>query len=176
MKNVFLPLMITLLFSCHNLDNGYKTFDFYKLGDSLNKVTLKEKSSHLKFPWDQGVKVNTQEELISIEFLSKNGFTMKADLSYRYKAVENKIAYSHVYLSDSIINPEIHSITKEIMGQYLAEEFYSMAREEIENEIYEKTKVSLANQNILLDAILIREITLPKTLQDAIEKKLKNEK
>ena len=42
-------------------------------------------------------------------------------------------------------------------------------------EIYERTKISLAQKHLLLDAVLIRDVTLPKTLQDAIENKLKQE-
>jgi len=45
----------------------------------------------------------------------------------------------------------------------------------IEDEIYERTKISLEQKNLLLDAVLIRDVTLPKTLQDAIENKLKQE-
>ena len=45
----------------------------------------------------------------------------------------------------------------------------------IEDEIYERTKIALAHKNLLLDAVLIRDVTLPSTLQDAIENKLKQE-
>ena len=52
---------------------------------------------------------------------------------------------------------------------------YSTKRETIEDEIFEKTFISLEKKNINLDAVLIRDVTLPQTLQDAIEKKLKQE-
>ena len=61
------------------------------------------------------------------------------------------------------------------METILPEELYSTKRETIEDEIYEKTKEALATKNLLLDAVLIRDVTLPPTLQDAIENKLKQE-
>ena len=41
--------------------------------------------------------------------------------------------------------------------------------------IFERTKNALSTKYLLLDAVLIRDVTLPKTLQDAIEKKLQQE-
>ena len=76
---------------------------------------------------------------------------------------------------ENIIIPEIRSVTREVIGDYLPEELYSTKREVIEDEIYERTKISLASKNLLLDAVLIRDVTLPKTLQDAIDNKLKEE-
>ena len=114
-----------------------------------------------------------------MEVLSKNGLTIKTELSYRYKPMDDKIGYVHDDLGngyhENIIIPEIRSVTREVIGEYLPEELYSTKRETIEDEIYERTKISLAQKNLLLDAVLIRDVTLPKTLQDAIENKLKQE-
>ena len=76
---------------------------------------------------------------------------------------------------ENIIIPEIRSVTREVIGEYLPEELYSTKREVIEDEIYERTKIALSSKNLLLDAVLIRDVTLPKTLQDAIDNKLKEE-
>ena len=62
-----------------------------------------------------------------------------------------------------------------MIGEYLPEELYSTKREIIEDSIYIRTKNSLEVKNIELDAVLIRDVTLPQSLQDAIEKKLKQE-
>ena len=48
-------------------------------------------------------------------------------------------------------------------------------RVEVEEKIFEITSKAVADKYILLDAILIRDVTLPKTLQVAIENKLKFE-
>ena len=48
-------------------------------------------------------------------------------------------------------------------------------REAIEDEIYAATKINIEAKYLLLDAILIRDVTLPQTLRTAIEQKLKQE-
>ena len=80
-----------------------------------------------------------------------------------------------MFNSNNIIIPEIRSVTREVIGEYLPEELYSTKREVIEDEIFERTKIALATKFLLLDAVLIRDVTLPQTLQDAIENKLKQE-
>ena len=80
-----------------------------------------------------------QEDLSVMEVLSKNGLTIKTELSYRYKPVDDKVGYVHDDLGtgyhNNIIIPEIRSVTREVIGEYLPEELYSTKRETIEDEI-----------------------------------------
>ena len=105
--------------------------------------------------------------------------TLKIDLSYRYNAIGNKIGYLHDNIGkgyvNSIVKPEIRSVTREVIGNYLPEELYSTRREAIEDEIFGYLKEKIEKNYINLDAILIRDVTLPLTLQTAIEQKLKQE-
>ena len=63
----------------------------------------------------------------------------------------------------------------QVIGNYLPEELYSTKREAIEDEIYELTSEKIRTKYLNLDAILIRDVTLPQTLRAAIEQKLKQE-
>ena len=74
-----------------------------------------------------------------------------------------------------ILAPSIRSATREVIGKYLPEELYSSKREVIEDEILSRTRKSIEGKSILLDDVLIRDVILPKSLQEAIEKKLKQE-
>jgi len=160
---------------------GQKAVVFYRFGKGLDKENVKNQGFHFIAPWNEKYiyNVRIQEDLSIMEVLSKNGLTIKTELSYRYKPVDNKVGYVHddlgINYHDNIIIPEIRSVTREVIGEYLPEELYSTKREVIEDEIYERTKVTLLEKNLLLDAVLIRDVTLPKTLQDAIENKLKQE-
>ena len=62
-----------------------------------------------------------------------------------------------------------------MIGKYLPEELYSTKREDIQDEIYNRTSEAMSEKNLRLDAVLSREVTLPETLQAAIERKLKEE-
>ena len=160
---------------------GQKAVVFYRFGKGLDKENVKNQGFHFIAPWNEKYiyNVRIQEDLSIMEVLSKNGLTIKTELSYRYKPVDEKVGYVHddlgINYHDNIIIPEIRSVTREVIGEYLPEELYSTKREVIEDEIFERTKVTLLEKNLLLDAVLIRDVTLPKTLQDAIENKLKQE-
>merc|ERR1712166_509531 len=123
--------------------------------------------------------VKLKDTFEKMEVLSKNGLSIKIDLSFRYQPVADSIGYLHDGIGknflESIIKPEIRSVTREVIGNYLPEELYSTKREAIEDEIYALTKVNIEAKYLRLDAILIRDVTLPTTLRTAIEQKLKQE-
>ena len=123
--------------------------------------------------------VKIQENYEAMEVLSKNGLSIKIDLSFRYNAIEEEIGFLHDNIGksyvNSIVKPEIRSVTREVIGNYLPEELYSTKREAIEDEIYNQTRERVESKWINIDAILIRDVTLPLTLQTAIEQKLKQE-
>ena len=186
------PLALVSLFSfvfillfgtqmMYTVGPGEKAVVFYRFGKGLDKDNVKGQGFHLIAPWNTKYiyNVRIQEDLSLMEVLSKNGLTIKTELSYRYKPLDTKIGYVHDELGqnyhDNIIIPEIRSVTREVIGEYLPEELYSTKREVIEDEIFERTKIALATKFLLLDAVLIRDVTLPQTLQDAIENKLKQE-
>ena len=55
------------------------------------------------------------------------------------------------------------------------EQLYSSKRDAIQEEIYEETKKILDKQFVQLNEVLVRDVTLPGTIKDAIERKLKQE-
>ncbi len=99
------------------------------------------------------------------------------------RIVSNQLQREIGYLHDNIgfdyhqriIVPEIRSATREVIGRYLPEELYSSKRETIQDEIFQRTSVAIEQKHLSMDAILIREVILPASLQGAIEKKLEQE-
>jgi len=93
--------------------------------------------------------------------------------------LENKfkdIGFIHEQFGINYINklviPEIRSAVRKIMGQYDAEEIYSLKRQEVEEKIIEETKSVLSQNYIQMTALLIRSIKIPEKLKTAIEDKL----
>ena len=107
------------------------------------------------------------------------GFQLKLIYLFYIKPVQDKIGYLHDNIGknylEKIIKPAVRSVTREVIGNYLPEELYSTKRTEIEQEIYDQTNEIVADKNIDLPAIYIRDVTLPQTLKTAIEQKLKQE-
>ena len=176
--------ILTFLFAgqlFYTIPQGHEGYIFYTFGNGLDKDNVKGQGFHVKWPWDKLIQydVRIHESMSTMEVLAKNGLTIELELSYRYNPMLTKAGYIEEIIGnnyhDKIIIPEIRSVSREVIGEYLPEQLYSTKRETIEDEIFEKTLVALETKNINLDAVLIRDVTLPQTLQNAIEKKLKQE-
>ena len=165
----------------YTVDPGEKAILFKRFGGGLDKEKVYDQGFHIIAPWNKFYVYNVkiQEDYEALEVLSKNGLSIKLDLSFRYNPVMTEIGQLHDLVGkdylESIIRPEIRSVTREVIGEYLPEELYSTKREEVEDRVYELTSKAISDKHLNLDAILIRDVTLPKTLQVAIENKLKQE-
>jgi len=163
------------------IDSGEKGVLFKKFGGGLDKETVYGQGFHVIAPWNDMFvyDVKIHETFEKMEVLSKNGLSIKIDLSFRYMPIQEKIGHLHDEIGrnylERIIKPEIRSVTREVIGNYLPEELYSTKREAIEDEIEALTRVKVEAKYLTLDAILIRDVTLPQTLRTAIEQKLKQE-
>ncbi len=163
------------------VEAGEKGVLFKKFGGGLDKENVYPQGFHVVAPWNTMFiyDVRTNEAFEPMEVLSKNGLSISIELSYRYSPDPKKIGFLHDEIGkdyvNRIIKPEIRSATREVIGQYFPEELYSTKREAIQQEIFEKTSASVGLKHILLDAVLIRSVTLPDNLKNAIEKKLEEE-
>lgn len=187
LRYVFLGVFLLILFSILSnttfltIDPGERGVLFKRFSGGLEKDNVYSQGFHVVAPWNKMYiyDVRTNENYENMEVLSKNGLTIKVELSYRYQPIAEKIGYLHDEIGpsylDRIIKPEIRSATREVIGKYLPEELYSTKREAIQDEIFERTSENVEAKYLALDAVLIREVELPETLQDAIERKLKEE-
>jgi len=163
------------------IEPGQRGVLFERFGGGLNKTKSYPQGFHVLAPWNKmyiyDVRINEAYE--TMEVLSKNGLTITVELSYRFAPMPEKIGYLHDMVGkqylERIVKPEIRSATREVIGKYLPEELYSTKREAIQDEIFQLTSDAVAEKYITMDAVLIREVALPPSLQEAIERKLKEE-
>ncbi|MDX1683658.1 MAG: prohibitin family protein [Saprospiraceae bacterium] len=163
------------------IDPGERGVLFKRFGGGLDKENIYKQGFHIIMPWNKmyiyDVRINENYE--TMEVLSKNGLNITVELSYRYQPEPEEIGDLHDDIGPEylkrIIKPEIRSATREVIGKYLPEELYSTKREAIQDEIFQRTAENIAEKHLILDAVLIREVELPQTLQEAIERKLKEE-
>ena len=76
---------------------------------------------------------------------------------------------------EKVIQPAMRAVAREVIAKYLPEEFNTTKREEIQLEIETRLTEKLSNNYIQLNDVLIRNIELPLTLEQAIERKLQQE-
>ncbi len=181
---LFFALMVIMMLSNSiflTIQPGERGVLFKRFGGGLDKENVYKQGFHVIAPWNDMhiYNVQTMEDFEKMEVLSKNGLTIAVELSFRYQLNQDQVGYLHDDIGnqflDKILRPEIRSATREVIGKYLPEELYSTKRETIQDEIFQRTSLSVAEKFITLDAILIREVELPQSLQEAIQRKLREE-
>ncbi|GMQ81927.1 MAG: prohibitin family protein [Rhodothermia bacterium] len=123
--------------------------------------------------------LRVQESLEVINALTSNGLSIGMDASIRWRPRADDVADLHVtYGADyyrKLVQPELRSAVREIVGQFTPEELYSSRRTELQEQIFERVKRVVETQYVDVTAILIRDISLPEQIKLAIENKLKEE-
>ena len=136
---------------------------------------------HIVAPWNTVIKyeVRQQELFEKMKVLSSNGLDIILETTAWYLPKANDLGRLHQekgqnYL-ERIIKPALRSAARSVVGRYTPEQLYSSKRDIIQSEIFDETKKILDNQYIQLNDVLVRDVTLPATIKDAIERKLKQE-
>ncbi len=136
---------------------------------------------HIIAPWNKVFvyEIRQQELSEKMQVLSSNGLEIKLDASAWYQPVSTDVAKLHQEKGENylqrVIQPAIRSAARSVVGRYTPEQLYSSKRDAIQSEIYEETKKILDNQYIQLNEVLVRDVTLPPAIKDAIERKLRQE-
>ena len=115
----------------------------------------------------------------ALEVLSSNLLKINMDMTvFTQPQYENlgrlEIERGRNY-EEKVIRPAMRSVAREVIAKYLPEEFNTTKREQIQLEIKNQLADKLAENYIQLNDVLIRNITLPTTLEQAIERKLQQE-
>lgn len=136
---------------------------------------------HLIAPWNKVIDYETrlQEVPEAMSVLSSNGLDIKLDASVQYMPDVNSLGRLHNEKGESylrtVLQPAVRSAARSVVGRYTPEQLYSSKRDAIQKEIFEETKKIVDEQYIILERVLIRDVTLPPTIKQAIERKLKQE-
>jgi regulator of protease activity HflC (stomatin/prohibitin superfamily) len=183
---VFVVLVLGLVLSNSTfltIEAGEAGVLFKRFGGGLEKETIYGQGFHVVAPWNSmyiyNVKEQTAEESMSV--LDRNGLTVRVDVTVRFNPYQQKIGYVHerfgkTYVQTLVI-PEVRSAVRQVMGRFSAEEIYSTKRAEVELSIIDEAKKTLssADNNIKMNALLMREVSLPDNIKNAIESKLQQE-
>ncbi len=155
----------------------YKTFGE---GVVIDEPPLGE-GFHLVAPWNKVFiyEVRQQEVFEKMKVLSSNGLDIQLDASAWFQPRFQDLGRLHQEKGDQykerILLPAIRSAARSVVGRYTPEDLYSTKRDAIQNEIFEETKRIVDDQYIQFNEVLVRDVTLPATIKDAIERKLKQE-
>ena len=136
---------------------------------------------HIVAPWNKVFVYETRQQEVfeKMQVLSSNGLRIKLGASVWFEPKREFLGKLHQEKGTEYIQrvllPTIRSAARSVVGRYTPEQLYSSKRDAIQAEIYEETKKIVDGQYIQLNEVLVRDITLPATIKEAIQRKLKQE-
>lgn len=175
-------LIVLLTKSAVTIGSGQAGVLFKTFGEGvvIDESPLGE-GFHIVAPWNKVFvyEVRQQEILEKMNVLSSNGLDIKLEASVWFQPKYEVLGKLHQEKSEMykerVLLPAIRSAARSVVGRYTPEQLYSSKRDAIQQEIFEETKKIVEPQHIQLNEVLVRDVTLPSTIKDAIERKLKQE-
>ena len=179
---IFILVVILISKSAITINSGeagvlYKTFG----GGVVTDEPPMGEGFHIVAPWNKVYlyEVRQQEVLEKMNVLSSNGLDIKLEASAWFEPMRSDLGKLHQEKGEAYVQrvllPTIRSAARSVVGRYTPEQLYSSKRDAIQQEIFDETQKIVEGQYIQLNEILVRDVTLPPTIKDAIERKLKQE-
>ena len=179
---VIVILIILIAKSTVTIDSGeagvlYKTFSG---GVVVDQPPLGE-GFHLVLPWNRVFVYEVRQQSLdeNMQVLSSNGLEIRLDASIWFQPSYESLGLLHREKGENyvqrVLQPAVRSAARAVVGRYEPEQLYSSKREAIQKEIFDETKILLANQHVQINEVLVRDVSLPVTIKDAIERKLRQE-
>lgn len=165
-----------------NIDAGEAGVLWKRFGGGVvtNQPPLGE-GFHLVAPWNTVTvyDVRQQELFEKMKVLSSNGLDILLEVSVWFQPNYNELGKLHKergeQYKENVIMPALRSAARSVVGRYTPEQLYASKRDVIQLEIFDETKAILDSQFVQLNQVLVRDVTLPPTIKNAIERKLKQE-
>ena len=190
LNKIGLPVVVTVMFvfivlmkSAVNIGYGEAGVLFKTFGGGVvtDEAPLGE-GFHIIAPWNKVTLYNVKQQEVfesQMQVLSSNGLEISLDVSVLYQPKADELGLLHQtkglnYL-DIVIVPNIRAVARSVVGRYTPEQLYSTKRDAIESEIYDELKKGVEEQHVQINDVLVRDVTLPNTIKQAIERKLSQE-
>lgn len=174
-------IVIVILKSSVVIGAGQAGVLFKTLGNGVDLESTYGEGFHIIAPWNDMIIYPTRQLSVSdrMRVLSVNGLEVTVDGTVWYMPQYEKLPYLHQekgrnYESE-ILAPAISAAARSVVGRYTPEQLYSSKRDVIQAEILEEVQKELETQYITVNRVLVKDVTLPPKIKEAIERKLKQE-
>lgn len=142
---------------------------------------------HLIFPWDKMFiyDLRLQQHFETLDVLSKDGLRMMVGLTVRWKIIESDVGKLHKMVGpeyvETLLIPTVGSYARARLAEASPDGIYSQSRLALQESIRQSVQDDLRHRffpemsresMIIVEDVLIRDISLPQLVQDAIEEKL----
>jgi prohibitin 2 len=142
---------------------------------------------HVIFPWDRFFIYDTRFQQVTETFdaLTRDGLRLNIEVTFRFRPLPDEVGLLHKLVGPNYVNvlivPDMGARVREQVADKLPEEVYSTKRVDIQDRLLEEMHKLLGvnpegtviqrTEFIDLDNVLIREVLLPSTLQEAMIQK-----
>jgi regulator of protease activity HflC (stomatin/prohibitin superfamily) len=119
--------------------------------------------------------IQTQSMKETATVPSNEGLIMTLDASLLFRLDPSRAAevYQRVgpmYI-ERVIEPNLRSVIRSVTSMHTANALYSGEREKVAQQMYSELSAELAKRGIVVESILLRDISLPAALKQSIEAK-----
>jgi regulator of protease activity HflC (stomatin/prohibitin superfamily) len=115
----------------------------------------------------------------AIRVLSADGLEVTIDLSVLYRVVPNDapklLSETGENYEDKIVRPITRTRIRDNAVYYEAVALYSTKRDEFQQRIFKTIEIDFSKRGLLLENLLVRNITLPQSVKVTIEQKINAE-
>lgn len=163
------------------IEAGHGGVLFQTFGGGLKVEKTYGEGFHFIAPWNRMIVYEVRQKEIAevMNVLSSNGLEINVDVSAWYQPVYEELGLLHQRIGadylQRVVIPSLRSAARSVIGRYTPEQIYSTKRDAIQDEIFEETSKILEPKHVQLNRALIRSITLPQNIKEAIESKLRQE-
>lgn len=179
---VIIILIIVVSKSTVTINSGeagvlYRTFG----GGVVTEEPPLNEGFHFVAPWNRVFIYEVRQQSLeeNMQVLSSNGLEIKLDASVWFQPTYNDLGKLHQEKGEDyvrrVLQPAVRSAARSVVGRYIPEQLYASKRETIQREIFEETELLLKDQYVQINEVLVRDVSLPPTIKEAIERKLRQE-
>lgn len=155
-----------------------------------DEVAVKQKLGKLKEPVvTEGVRIHNPlisrftrvptriiNKKIELDIPSKEGLTIGSEMSILYRVEKDKVVTLlrevGPNFEEDLIAPVFRSALANVSARFMAKDMHTGERSVIEKEVRRQMLEELSERGIIIEAVLMKRISLPRSLSDAIEEKL----
>ncbi|GAB1855623.1 hypothetical protein MHTCC0001_04570 [Flavobacteriaceae bacterium MHTCC 0001] len=178
---VVIILFVLIAKSAVTIGPGEGGVIFERFGDGINTEKTYGEGFHIVAPWNNMLIFKVRQQSISdkMNVLSVDGLQVSVNgtiwFEPEYNNLGKLIKTKGKDFVVELLDPAINSAARSVVGRYTPEQLYSSKRDVIEQEILEEVRKELEGQYLNVKRVLVEDVTLPPSIKDAIERKLKQE-
>jgi regulator of protease activity HflC (stomatin/prohibitin superfamily) len=141
----------------------------------IEKMDVKTQNYTMSGIHDEGAKAGDD----AIRVLTSDGLEVTIDLTVLYKVLPseapNILRETGLDYTDKIVRPLTRTKIRDNAVYYEAIQLYSLKREEFQQRIFKSIDDDFRKRGLVLEQLLIRNITLPQSVRTTIEQKISAE-